>query len=152
MILVQVPPSWLARGADGDPLLRRTLLLSAPEPRELKETRALARRLLLTAPAREVGVTIHGVSSIDEAHQAFDALVSALEPELRPGLVSYGLLLDDIDVYRAIVSRRPIGVIRPQSRAARALADVARMLLTDAGVPAVTDEMRGGAGRRRADG
>jgi hypothetical protein len=98
-----------------------------------------------------VGVTIHGVRSIDEARGAFYALVSALEPELRERLVSYGLLLDDLDVYRAIVNRRPVGVIHPQSRAARALADVARLLLSDAAVPAVDEERREAAGRGRSD-
>jgi hypothetical protein len=142
MVLVQVPPSWLDKAADGDPLLRWTLLFSSPEPRDLEETYALARRLFFAAPGARVGVTIHGVRSIDEARRAFDALVSALEPELRERLLSYGLLLDDLDVYRAIVNRRPIGVIRPQSRAARALADVAGLLLGDAGVPAVAGERR----------
>ncbi len=152
IVLVQVPPGWLAKGTDGNPLLRWTLLFSAPEPRELEQTRALAHRLLRGVPGARVGVTIHGVSSIDEARQAFDALASALEPELRPGLASYGLLLDDLDVYRAIVNRRPIGVIRPQSRAARALADVARLLLSDAAVPAVTEAHEECAGGKRADG
>ena len=96
-------------------------------------------------------MTIHGVRSIDEARGAFDTLSSALEPELRQRLVSYGLLLDDLDVYRAIVNRRPIGVIHPQSRAARALADVARLLLSDAAVPAVADAGREATGRRRTD-
>ena len=151
MVLVQVPPSWLDKAADGDPLLRWTLLFSAPEPRELEETYALARRLFFAAPGARVGVTIHGVRSIDEARGAFDALVSALEPELRERLISYGLLLDDLDVYRAIVNRQPIGVIHPQSRAARALADVARLLLSDAAVPAVAGERRESAGRGRGD-
>jgi hypothetical protein len=132
LVLVQVPPSWLDKAADGDHLLRRTLLFSAAESRELEESCTVARRLLFAAPGVRVGVTIHGVRSIDEARRAFDSLVSALEPELRQRLVSYGLLLDDLDVYRAIVNRRPIGVIHPQSRAARALADVARLLLGDA--------------------
>ncbi len=149
MVLVQVPPRWLDKAADGDPLLRWTLLFSAPEPRELEETYALARRLFFAAPGARVGVTIHGVRSIDEARGAFDALVSALEPELRERLVSYGLLLDDLDVYRAIVNRRPIGVIHPQSRAARALADVARLLLSDAAVPAVAGDSPEPAGRGR---
>jgi hypothetical protein len=93
-----------------------------------------------------VGVTIHGVRSIDEARRAFDALVSALEPELRQRLVSYGLLLDDLDVYRAIVNRRPIGVVHPQSRAARALADVARLLLGDAAIVGARREVSAGRG------
>jgi len=150
VVLVQVPTSWLDKAADGDPLLRWTLVFGTPEPRDLEETCALARRLLFAAPGVRVGVTIHGVSSIAEARRAFDALVSALEPELRDRVVSYGLLLDDLDVYRAIVNRRPIGVIHPQSRAARALADVARLLLGDAGVAAVATERQGAAGRGRA--
>ena len=152
MVLVQVPPRWLEKAADGDPLLRWTLLFTAPEPRELEQTYALSRRLFFAAPGVQVGVTIHGVRSVEEARGAFDALVSALEPELRERLVSYGLLLDDLDVYRSIVNRRPIGVIRPQSRAARALADVARLLLSDAGVPAVAGEMRESARRGRRSG
>jgi hypothetical protein len=151
MVLVQVPPSWLDKAADGDPLLRWTLLFSGPESRELQETHSLARRLFFAAPGVRVGVTMHGVRSIGEARGAFDALVSALEPEFRPRLVSYGLLLDDLDVYRAIVNRRPIGVIHPQSRAARALADVARLLLSDAAVPAVADARREASGPWRTD-
>jgi hypothetical protein len=152
MVLVQVPPSWLDEAMEGDPLLRWTLLFTAPEPRDLEETRALAERLLFAVPEAQVGVTIHGVRSIEEARRAFDALAAALEPGLRERLVSYGLLLDDLDIYRAIVNRRPIGVIRPQSRAARALGDVARLLLGDAGVAAVAEETRMATGRGRSDG
>jgi len=151
MVLVQVPPGWLDEARDAGPLLRWTLLFSGPEPRELEEACTLARRLFFAAPGIRVGVTIHGVRSIDEARGAFDALDSALEPELRERLVSYGLLLDDLDVYRAIVNRRPVGVIHPQSRAARALADVARLLLGDAAVPAFAGERRQAPGRGRSD-
>ena len=88
MVLVQVPPGWLDKATDGDPLLRWTLpLFSAPEAGELQETFALARRLLFAVPGVRVGVTIHGVRSIDEARRAFDSLVSALEPELRERLI-----------------------------------------------------------------
>jgi hypothetical protein len=146
MVLVQIPPGWLSEAANGDPLLRWTLLFTTPEPRELEETCVLARRLFFAASGARVGVTIHGVRSIDEARRAFDTLVSALEPELRESLVSYGLLADDLDVYRAIVNRCPVGVIHPQSRAARALADVAQLLLGDAAVPAVAEKPREAAG------
>jgi hypothetical protein len=142
----------LGRAAEGDPLLRWTLLFSGTEPRELEKTLALARGLFSSAPGIRVGVTMHGVSSIEEARKGFDALAAAVEPALRPKLVSYGLLLDDLDVYRAVVNRRPIGVIHPQSRAARALADVARLLLGDAAVPAVADARRETGGQGRTDG
>jgi hypothetical protein len=134
-VLVHVPPRWLSKAADGDPLLRWTLLFTTPEPRDLEETYKVARHLLCSAPGAQVGVTIHGVRSIDQARETFDMLASALERDPGRSVVSYGLLLDDLDVYRAIVNRRPIGVIHPQSRASRALADVARLLLEDAAAP-----------------
>lgn len=148
-VLVHVPPSWIDKAADGDPLLRWTLLFSTPEPRDLEETYNVARRLLSAAPGARVGVTIHGVRSIDQAREAFEAVASAVERDLGQSLLSYGLLLDDLEVYRAIVNRRPIGVIHPQSRASRALADVARLLLEDAAAAA-----RGASepGRRTAEG
>ena len=37
--------------------------------------------------------------------------------------------------HRAIVARRPIGLEHPQSPAARALRDVARLVLEDARIP-----------------
>jgi MinD-like ATPase involved in chromosome partitioning or flagellar assembly len=40
--------------------------------------------------------------------------------------------MDDLHVYRSIVARRPIGLEHPQSPAARALHDVAGLLLDDA--------------------
>ena len=57
----------------------------------------------------------------------------AAEVEGRTGAspVSYGVLLEDLQVYRALTQRRPIGLSAPQSRPARALRDVARLLLED---------------------
>jgi MinD-like ATPase involved in chromosome partitioning or flagellar assembly len=40
--------------------------------------------------------------------------------------------ISDLHIYRAIVAQRPIGLEHPQSRAARALRDVASLLLADA--------------------
>ena len=78
-----------------------------------------------------VGVTIHGARRIADAESAFLHLADVASRWLRRELVSYGLLVDDLHIYRAIVARRPIGLEHPQSRAARALRDVARMLLED---------------------
>jgi MinD-like ATPase involved in chromosome partitioning or flagellar assembly len=80
-----------------------------------------------------VGVTIHGVHSVAEAEATFRRLAGAAVRHLGVPLASYGLLLDDLHVYRAIVSRRAIGLTYPQSPTARALRDVARLLLGDAG-------------------
>ena len=67
-----------------------------------------------------------------EAEEAFAKLARTTQRSLGRDLQSYGLLVDDLDVYRAIVAQRPIGLAHPQSPAARALRDVAQMLLDDA--------------------
>ena len=69
---------------------------------------------------------------IRDAEQAFEKLTRASLRHLGHDLASYGLLVDDLDVYRAIVAQRPIGLSHPQSPAARALRDVAQMVLDGA--------------------
>ncbi len=132
LVLVQVPAAWLEKAPEGHPLLAWTLLFTTPEPRDLGRAVGLALRLAETAPRSRIGVTVHGVRAIDEAREAFLGLADAFERRAGRTLCSYGLLLDDLDVYRAIVERRAIGVSRPGSRAARALRDVARLLREDA--------------------
>ena len=73
-----------------------------------------------------------GARRVGDAERAFGRLAATALRHLRHPVVSYGLLVDDLHVYRAIVARRPIGLEHPQSRAARALRDVARLLLDDA--------------------
>ena len=90
------------------------------------------RRWVHERPGVEVGVTIHGVNQIDEARRAFDDLARACEERLGLSLASYGLLVDDLDLYRAIAAGRPIGRENPNAPAARALTDVARLLYEDA--------------------
>jgi hypothetical protein len=108
------------------------LLLSSSRPRDLREAQELAETLLESSPNLELGVTIHGVRSLDEARQAFDQLNERIEEDLGRSLFSYGLLVDDLDVYRAIAAQKPIGLAHPQARATRALMDVARLLYEDA--------------------
>jgi hypothetical protein len=67
---------------------------------------------------------------VREAEAAFDELARALATQ-RTELSSYGLLLDEHLLYDALLARRPLTQHRPQSRAARALSDVARLLYED---------------------
>jgi hypothetical protein len=132
LVLACVPPAWLGRPLDGIALLRWVLLFASTERPDLLETYGLAKRVLAASHAARVGVTIHGVRRVAEAQRAFLHLASVAARHLGRDLASYGLLVDDLHIYRAIVSRRPIGLEHPQSRAARALRDVARLLLEDA--------------------
>jgi hypothetical protein len=132
VVMACVPPHWLRAGRDGGALLRWALLLATPDARDLLETYALAKLLLKRRPDATVGVAIHGVRRIIEAERAFQRIAGVAARHLGRAPRSYGLLVDDLHVYRAIVARRPIGLEHPQSPAARALRDVARLVLEDA--------------------
>lgn len=132
IVFLRVPPEWLRNEAPIAEPMRWMLLLSGARARDLDETAGLARALYAKHPALELGVTLHGVESIAEARDAFDALARRTETESARPLISYGLLVDDLHVYRAIAAQRPIGLAHPQSPAARALMDVARLLYEDA--------------------
>jgi MinD-like ATPase involved in chromosome partitioning or flagellar assembly len=127
-----VPPAWIDRAVEGRALLRWVLLFSSTDRMELLETYGIAKRVLGTSHEARLGVTIHGARRVAEAQRAFLHLSGVAARHLGRELASYGVLLDDLHIYRAIVSRRPIGLEHPQSRAARALRDVARLLLEDA--------------------
>lgn len=132
IVLVRVPPEWLSESAGAGRLLRWSLLFSSSDSRELLETYGIGKLLLSADPGAKVGVTIHGARRMSEARDAFSRLARSTERHLERELLSYGLLVDDLDVYRAIVAQRPIGLAHPQSAAARALRDVAGLLLEDA--------------------
>lgn len=130
VVLVAVPPEWLRQSSER--LLRWMLLLSTSDSRDLAASYALAKRLWSSNARTQVGLTIHGVRRVREARHAFERVAGVAQRHLGRQPRSYGLLVDDLHVYRAIVSRRPIGLEHPQSPAARALRDVAQLIITDA--------------------
>jgi hypothetical protein len=132
LVLVRVPPRWLREPEDGAKLLRWTLLFATSETDHLRECYGMAKLVHQACPRAAMGVTIHGARKRQEAEEAFAKLARTTQRSLGRDLQSYGLLVDDLDVYRAIVAQRPIGLAHPQSPAARALRDVAQMLLDDA--------------------
>ncbi len=132
VVLVRVPLSWMLQPSENRALLRWVLLFASPESHDLREAYGLAKQLVRSAPETRIGLTIHGARRIGEAEDAFARIAGTAHRHLGHSVVSYGLLVDDLHVYRAIAARRPIGLEHPQSRAARALRDVARLLLNDA--------------------
>jgi hypothetical protein len=131
--VVLVPSAWLARGAEGEGLFRWTLLFAAASAADLASAYATAARVYAAEPEARVGVTIHGVASVAEARAAFGRLAARVQEDFGRELWSYGLLLDELLVYRTAAERRPVGLSHPQSLAARAMLDVARLLVEDAG-------------------
>jgi hypothetical protein len=132
IVLAPLPPAWIDGSSRPGALLDWSLVLATPQPRDLDRAFGLLARIDLAAPGGRLGVTVHGIRDLDEARDAFLALAVRSESELGRPLLSYGCLLDDLDVCRALVARRPLGLVRPASRAARALRDVARLLAEDA--------------------
>lgn len=131
-VFVRVPPTWLRSPCDGAAVLRWTLLFSSSHASDLRETYGIGKLVMSALADADVGITIHGARSRIEAERAFARLARAARAHLERDLLSYGVLVDDLHVYRAIVAQRPIGLEHPQSTAARALRDVARILLDDA--------------------
>ncbi len=131
-IFVAVPRRWLATSlAQADPI-GWWLLMSSSNRNDLADSFDLAKAVRQMNCQAEVGVTIHGVTSVNEARCAFKHLSRLCQTRLQLDLTSYGLLVDDLHVYRAIAAGRPIGLAHPQAPATRALMDVAGLLYEDA--------------------
>lgn len=136
LVLVAVPVAWLRSDRDAGLLLDRVLLLTRPEERELLETWTALGAITERAPRARIGVSLFGVASLADARRAFEGLAALTELELARPIASYGVLVDDVHLSRSIVSQRPIALSQPAALAARALTDVAAMLLEDADAPA----------------
>lgn len=131
-VVLECPPAAaLEAAAIREDAPERWLLLSSPDPAQLRRVHQQALSIARARPGARIGVTIHGVRRIAEAQAAFEELALAVEDACDVALASYGLLVDDLHLYRAIVMQRPIGLAHPAAPATRALADVAALLLTD---------------------
>lgn len=128
VVLVRVPPSWLRGAEDASELLDWLLLFSATDSRSLADTYALAAWVLGENAKAEVGITIYGAEDRREAEDAFGALARNVEQRLGLSVASYGLLIEDLDVYRAIVTGRALCQANPQSIAAGGLREAAKLV------------------------
>jgi hypothetical protein len=131
LVLVRLPLAWLSKAADAGALLARLLLFTSPDARDLVETYALVKHVVSVAPTSRIGITVHAVRSVGEARGAFLRLAAASERHLFRALVSYGLIVDDLHVYRSIVNRHAVGLAHPQAAASRSIGEVAELLLGD---------------------
>lgn len=128
VILVCVPPAWLRCVDEAADLLDWLLLFSSPNQRNLADTYALAARVLRENPSAEIGITIHGAAGRREAQDAFGLLARSVEQRLGRTLASYGLLVEDLDIYRSLVAGRAVGRAHPESPATLALREAAQLV------------------------
>jgi hypothetical protein len=131
LVLVRVPPGWIAPGPAAERVLPWTLQLVAPDLEQRIRAISVARRVAAAHPEARVGAAVHEVRSVREAERAFTALARECAERSDARLASYGLLLDDAELYRSLLARRPLALLRPDARATRALADVASLLRAD---------------------
>ncbi len=132
LALAALSPACLHKAVDAAVLLRWTLLLLRPDEVTGREAWAALEAIATHARDARIGVSVFGARGITEARDCFEQLAIAVEDRLGATLVSYGLLVDDVHLSRSIVTGRPIALTSPHATSARALADVASMLLADA--------------------
>lgn len=144
IVFTRIPPAWLGddpsydgKPADngrsrGDDAIRWLLVFTSPRPRAVDPLIDRVRDWARGRPGLEIGVTIHGVCQIEEARAAFDELARSCDERLGLPLASYGLLIDDLELFRSIAAGRPIHEADREAPAARCLTDVARLLYEDA--------------------
>lgn len=109
----------------------RSLLFATPEDVEHDTAGRRIDALRARWPAIAPGAVVHGVSDLAAARRAFERLAARTERRHGVPLASYGLLLDDLDVYRSVVEGEPLVRSRPAGRTARALRDVAGWMQRD---------------------
>jgi len=131
LVLARVPPGWIAPGPAAERTLAWTLQLVPPDLEQRIRAIAIARRVLAAHPSARVGAVLHEVRSVREAERAFTALARECAERSDARLTSYGLLLDEAELYRSLLARRPLALLRPEARATRAVADVANLLRAD---------------------
>jgi hypothetical protein len=132
LALAALPASCLSKAADAAVLLRWTLLLVRPDEIGTRETWTVLEAIATHARDAQIGVTLFSVRTLAEARDCFERLAAAADEKLGAKLISYGVLVDDVHLSRSIVTGRPIALASAHAASARALTDVASMLLSDA--------------------
>lgn len=131
LVLLRVPPRWITPGEAAERLLDWTLQLVGPDAAAHERALRLAERVRQCRRGARVGVTLNDVRSVREAERAFTALEREWARRDPEPLASYGLLLEEAEIYRSLLARQPLLRSRPGTRAASALTDLAQLLRSD---------------------
>ena len=126
VVIARIPPAWLEGALLPSELFEWLLLFTSPHERNLSDAYALASRVLAENPEAEIGVAVHGAAGRTEGEAAFGLLARSVEQRMGRSLVSYGMLVDDLDVYRSLAARQALGCAHPDSPARAALHEAAK--------------------------
>lgn len=130
VVLVHVPSN--ATWNDGHAaLFAHCWLVAGASDADRQEFLELSERVLTAAPESRIGVTIRGAETLTAARHIFDGLAELFEARFDRTLISYGLLVDELELARALVEHHATGSATPTNRAARALRDVAELMRDD---------------------
>lgn len=132
IVFVATPPNWLEESAAPAMQPRWMLALSSARPADIEDFIEQAGRILAKHPQASLGLTLLGVSTGAEARKVHEALTPRAKAAHGQIPKPYGLVVDDLHLYRAITAQRPVGIAYPQAPVTRALREVAGLLYQDA--------------------
>jgi flagellar biosynthesis protein FlhG len=105
-----------------------TLIVSTPEPTALTDTYALFKVLGEGDMRGPTGVVINQAGSVGQAQQAARLLDSVAQRFLGHSITSWGYVLQDTAVRRAVQQQRAMITASPRAEAARLVRQIARTL------------------------
>lgn len=108
--------------------LAHTLHLAAPGAASVAQCLRGMEGVHSRCPGGTMSLLIHGAVSAHEGRGAFERLAEAARHHLGRSPLPAGILGDELEIYRSIVTRRPVCLQAPDSRAAEALIEAARRL------------------------
>jgi hypothetical protein len=128
VVIARVPPAWLEGDEVPGELFDWLLLFTSTHERNLVDAYSLAARVLRENPEAEIGVTVHGAAARREGEAAFGLLARSVEQHLGRSVANYGLLLEDLDIYRSLAAGQAIGRAHPDSPANVSLREAAKLV------------------------
>lgn len=121
------------------------LLVTTPEPTAVTDAYALVKMVSRRDLKKPIRVLVNKAESKQEADDIMTRLATVSEKFLSLKLLKLGYILYDESVVRAVKQQKPFLIGFPRSHAARAVTEVAALLLADAGV-GTEDGVRGAKG------
>jgi len=107
-----------------------TLLVVTPEPTSLTDAYAAVKVLSQQGGVRHFAVVVNWASDAEQAREVFQKLARVTSRFLQAQVRYAGFVPRDENVQRSVMAQRPVSDLYPQSPSSRALASLAREVLS----------------------